>query len=256
VKPLSSHSIAELAALGTIPVLGVFLMWALWPVHRAIKTNSAGSAAVLAKAGTALDTINAPPHDDGHQIVYGTLSGIDQTTKNVGILAALVAEQVKQSGVLIKATTRNLDAMGTAVTGTMGHLNTASDDIAGVARTANGSIATLSTHTQTAIDTANSTMGTLDTSIATQNAALSKSQADFQAVLDGALPIEARATSIAGHWDGISGDFQTRFHLVLFPPPCKTFGCKLARAYPYIKDAAALGESAYWTRALFENIKP
>jgi hypothetical protein len=165
MKPLNSHSIAELAALGTIPILGVFLMWALWPVHGAIKTNSAGSAAVLAKAGTALDTINAPPHDDGHQVVYGTLAGIDQTTKNIGILAAQGAEQVKQSATLIQATTRNLDAVGTAVTGTLGHLNTASDQIAGVARTANGSLATLSTHTQTAIDTANTTLGDVGTAI-------------------------------------------------------------------------------------------
>jgi hypothetical protein len=198
MKPLNSHSIAELAALGTIPVLGVFLMWALWPVHGAIKMNSAGSVAVLAKAGTALDTINAPPHDDGHQIVYGTLSGISQTTKNIGILAAQGAEQVKQSGTLIQATTRNLDAVGTAVTGTLGHLNTASDQIAGVAHTADGSLATLSTHTQTAIDTANTTLGTLDAAVKLHSAALKTSEDDFDKVLVGIPPIEDNVRTDTG----------------------------------------------------------
>jgi ABC-type transporter Mla subunit MlaD len=106
--------------------------------------------------------------------------------------------QVKQSGTLIQATTRNLDAVGTAVSGTMGHLNTASDEIAGVAHTANGSLATLSTHTQTAIDTANSTLGTLDTAIATQNASFSKSQKDFQAVLEPIPAIEGDVKTDTG----------------------------------------------------------
>lgn len=203
-----------------------------------------------------LTNVNRPCKGISGPDACGTLAQINKTAIAAGDVANAAKMQVLQSGTLIQATTRNLDAVGAAVTGTMGHLNTASDDIGGVARTANGRLATLSTHLQTAIDTANSTLGTLDTAIATQNAALSKSQADFQDVLAGALPLEARATSIAGHWDGISGDFQTRFHLVLFPPPCKTFGCRIGRVYPYIKDAAALGESAYWTRALFDNIKP
>lgn len=217
-------------------------------------TNTADKS--LDGVNVALATVNAPCVDNGHQVVCGTLAGTAQTEKNIGILAAQGAEQVKQSGALIQATTRNLDAVGAAVTGTMGRLNTTVDEIAGVARTANGSLATLSTHTQTAIDTANSALGTLDTAIATQNAALSKSQADFQAVLDPIPAIEDDVKISAYELGQTTTDFQTRFHLLLFPPPCKTFGCKLARAYPYIKDAAALGESAYWTRALFENVKP
>jgi hypothetical protein len=234
-------------------------VWALWQVGATVRENRANVLHVSASAKTGVDDVFSESRDVTIALLKPCKPNRPDTcglVPGIGAVAAQGAEQVEQSGTLIQATTRNLDAVGVAVTGTMGHLNTASDDIAGVARTANSSLTTLSTHTQTAIDTANSTLGTLDTAIATQNAAFSKSQADFQAVLAGALPVEAKATSIAGHWDGISGDFQTRFHLVLFPKPCLTFGCKLARAYPYIKDAATLGESAYWTRALFENIKP
>jgi uncharacterized protein YoxC len=36
MKPLSSHSIIEALAIGTVPVVGAFLIWALWPVHGTI----------------------------------------------------------------------------------------------------------------------------------------------------------------------------------------------------------------------------
>ena len=55
---------------------------------------------------------------------------------------------------------------------------------------------------------------------------------------------------------GVTGDFQKRFHAILYPPPCTTFGCKLGRAWPYIKDGAALGESGYWIEQLIRNVPP
>lgn len=48
-----------------------------------------------------------------------------------------------------------------------------------------------------------------------------------------------------------TADFQTRFHAILFPPPCKKWGCVWKYAWPVIKDGPALGESIYWTKSLF-----
>jgi hypothetical protein len=36
MKPLSSHSIIEALAIGTVPVVGALLIWALWPIHGTI----------------------------------------------------------------------------------------------------------------------------------------------------------------------------------------------------------------------------
>lgn len=56
---------------------------------------------------------------------------------------------------------------------------------------------------------------------------------------------------------GITGDFRARFHDILYPPPCKTFGCRLSKeVWPALKDGGALGESAYWTIQLLKSAKP
>ena len=57
-------------------------------------------------------------------------------------------------------------------------------------------------------------------------------------------------------WAAISTDFKTRFHALLFPPPCLTFGCKLARTLPIIKDGLSMGESGYWVEQLIRNVPP
>lgn len=59
------------------------------------------------------------------------------------------------------------------------------------------------------------------------------------------------------HAAQISGDFDTRFHALLFPPPCRTFGCRMSKyVWPAIKDAGALGEDSYWIWALTNKVKP
>lgn len=43
-----------------------------------------------------------------------------------------------------------------------------------------------------------------------------------------------------------STDFQTKFHSVLFPPPCTGHWCWLLRSYGIIKDAGSLAEPTYF----------
>jgi len=152
MKPLSSHSIAELAALGTVPILGIFLIWALWPVHGAIKTNSAGSAAVLAKAGTALDTINRPKS--------GTLSMIDDTI----LQGRLTIDATNQVLIHEQNQLTTFDADLANVTG---GVDTALASLTGTTDAATESLHTLSKGVSGTLSTANVTLGTLNAAIAT-----------------------------------------------------------------------------------------
>jgi hypothetical protein len=63
-----------------------------------------------------------------------------------------------------------------------------------------------------------------------------------------------RVTS--GNLAATSTDFQTKFHAFLFPPPCKTKRCKIARLWPYIHGGAEMAEPAYWGWQLAEGAKP
>jgi hypothetical protein len=52
-----------------------------------------------------------------------------------------------------------------------------------------------------------------------------------------------------------TGDFQTKFHQFLFPPPCKGFKCDLAKTFTIIKTGSSLAEPAYWGSQLFQSIR-
>lgn len=53
--------------------------------------------------------------------------------------------------------------------------------------------------------------------------------------------------AISGNAAQTTFDFQKRFHDILFPPPCRTFGCRFTRyAWPVMKDGAAFGSDVYW----------
>jgi hypothetical protein len=174
MKPLSSHSILEAVALMTVPVVGAFLIWALWPVRGAIKQNGDGAAAVLAKAATALDTVNDGCHDNGHQVVCGTLQQVAQSTKNIGIVAAQSAEQVKQSGKLISAAADTIAAVGDHVNGTM-------DALTGTAGQATTSLSTITAHTTPVLDATAAAVVTLDAQVKTNGSTLQKAVGDFDA---------------------------------------------------------------------------
>lgn len=57
-------------------------------------------------------------------------------------------------------------------------------------------------------------------------------------------------------WDKTSSDFETRFHAILYPPPCHGFGCVTTKLWPIIKETPAFGQGAYWTEQLIRNTKP
>jgi len=64
MKPFKSHSIIEALAIGTVPVVGAFLIWALWPIHSTIVELHGTVAEVhqsahtlTPKVGTILDSV-------------------------------------------------------------------------------------------------------------------------------------------------------------------------------------------------------
>jgi hypothetical protein len=64
MKPFKSHSIIEALAIGTVPVVGAFLIWALWPVHGTIievhgtvAEVHQGARTLTPKVGTILDSV-------------------------------------------------------------------------------------------------------------------------------------------------------------------------------------------------------
>jgi len=132
--------------------IAVTLLAGVVAVCVVIVTHRLSGVVDLNQITTALTTVNAPCKDNGHQVTCGTLAQVAQTTKNIGIVAAQSAEQVKQSGKLITAAATTITAAGT-------HANNAMDAISGTAGTASQSLTTLSAHINPAIDTANATIG-------------------------------------------------------------------------------------------------
>jgi hypothetical protein len=199
------RSILRDLALFTYAVAGVLLCIVLW-----------NARTIPAGVNTALDTINAPPRDDGHQMVYGTLSGISQTTKNIGILAAQGAEQIKQSGTLVAAA-------ATTITMTGSHVNTTMDSLSGTADAASGSLTTLTAHITPAIDTANTTLGDVGTAITkfepVEDSA-TKAVKDFDALVTGPVTDATNQVALTGvQVTAIATDIHKEADSVTKPQP-------------------------------------
>lgn len=60
--------------------------------------------------------------------------------------------------------------------------------------------------------------------------------------------------TITGNLGQTFTDFQTKFHAVLFPPPCVGKLCFIKKAWPYIKAGSELMEPAYWGTQLVQSI--
>jgi hypothetical protein len=64
------------------------------------------------------------------------------------------------------------------------------------------------------------------------------------------------ADTITTNLGKTTGDFQAKFHDFLYPPPCKGFKCDLKKIYETVKIGSQFSEPAYWSWALFSQIKP
>ena len=93
-----------------------------------------GVEKTVEKASSTLDAINAPCVGFHGSVTCGPIAQLSQTAKNVGIVAGLSAQQVKQSGVLI-------DSAAKSVTEVSAHVNRTADALTQTAQGATDTLA-------------------------------------------------------------------------------------------------------------------
>ena len=77
-----------------------------------------GVEKTVEKASSTLDAINAPCVGFHGSVTCGPIAQLSQTAKNVGIVAGLSAQQVKQSGILIDSAATSIKEVSTSLSGT------------------------------------------------------------------------------------------------------------------------------------------
>lgn len=111
--------------------------------------------------------------------------------------------------------------------------------------------------TTNSVNTAVVNLVPLENELDTEAQALQKSTRDFDALIQSPDVSETihnfNVTSL--EFSKTSTDFQTKFHAVLFPPPCKGKFCFLIKSWPYVKAAANLAEPGYWGYELWQAAK-
>lgn len=203
-----------------------------------------------AKLSATLDAVNAPCKGFHGSETCGVLAQAAQTEKNVGILAGQGAEQVKQSAVLVQTTAKAINGASNDVHQLSARLSGTADALTGTANASTGTLQTAST----ALGNANESIAALQPLIS----GLQRDSDDLDSLIRRPTigqTIDNTAT-ISHNFALTTTDFETRFHAILYPPPCKTFGCKMAKAWPIIREVPALGESLYWTDQLITQTAP
>jgi len=134
------HEVLRDIALITVPVVGAFLVFILWPARSTliagrgtIQSSASAEAALIPKAGAAidgmtgvenrlqgtLDFVNRPCNTYDpvtHQLEKdGTLCVLATTSTRLGDIAVTSQRQVMQSGELIEAATDNMNQVGKKV---------------------------------------------------------------------------------------------------------------------------------------------
>jgi hypothetical protein len=202
-----------------------------------------------------LTNINRPCKGAAGPDACGTLAQVNKTAIAAGDVANAAAMQVKQSGTLIQATTRNLDAVGTSVTGTLGHLNTASDQIAGVAHTANGSLATLTagvTPILTHVDAATVNAGAAIKGFLPVEAAATKSATDLDTLMAGPITTDAtNVGTITYHLGNMAAVSDAKYSEFMNPPPCHNWKCHFSQGLTVANDISKFAEPAYYLHNIF-----
>jgi len=157
---VASH-IAVIVLCGTVAVCAVGLTVAFERV-------TDGVTATLAN-------VNRPCKGPAGPDACGALAQVNKTSIAAGDVANAAAKQVEQSGVLITATTRNLDAVGASVSGLTGHLTKASEALAGTAQEATTTLGTANTSLTRLTGSADVLLGNANSSVAAMQPLLGRS---------------------------------------------------------------------------------
>ena len=176
--------------------------WGVWGLnhHLIVAIDKWGASGD--STSRVLADLNAPCVGFHGSVTCGALAQLSQTTKDIGILAAQSALQVRQTGALITATAQNLNTVGESVKIAASHLSGTADALTGTANAATG---TAQAATK-ALGTLNTTIGGFspiltdsDTLLKTFNARISDPNID---------KIIGNTEGITGHVDAVAGDLQ------------------------------------------------
>jgi hypothetical protein len=226
---------AKTALYVSLAVLFGFLSYLSWTVTREVKTLGQQASVVLSDTQTSVQSLNT------------TLAQVNQPCgdgKPCGVLADLAK--------------------------TLGTIRGAAGQVEVAAYHENKNLDKLDAQeAQLFLDTHNA-LGSLNSSLVSANTAIAGIPALEQGARDefGVLQkttgdVDALVTSqdvsgtlhnfnvVTYNLGQTSSDFQTKFHSVLFPPPCKGHWCFVIKAWPYFKAGAEMAEPAYyWSQLL------
>jgi hypothetical protein len=196
------HSILKALALATVPVVGAFLIWALWPVHGDLIAARQQAAMLAAQAGAVLG------HADAAALRTGKL--IDDSRMTVSEINRATLDERKYFEQtlpgLTDRTDRILDNLQTAAADLHGELTAAQ----GTTNALTGTAQALTATVQTATGAIAAEQPRLDALLAESNTDL----ADFHALLsDPNIPATTR------HIEAITGDAQLEADKFTHPPP-------------------------------------
>jgi len=231
------RSILHDLALAILMVAGVLACLVMW---RALGIES--------NVNEALATVNqgcAPGP-------CGTLAAFTKVVTKAGDATVTTQIQEQAIGKQVSATMTALQTIPSHVNGTM-------DSLTGTAQTASTSLKAITDGLTPVMASTKSTVDDVGAAVGSVGMAakgLLPLESDADAAVRGLLPLEANAATITGNLGATTTDFQTKFHVFLFPAPCKTFGCKVKRTWPYIKSGVEMVEPLYWGQQLFENRVP
>lgn len=234
---LGLTAIAALACIG----------WAAFSFGRLANDNRAQIQAGIKQANDTVHDIRAESHAvtiamvdkgrPGKPETMGLIPAVKFMAEDGGATLKVIQHQAGQTSTLVSAAATSIQDVAT-------HVNSTADAATGTLQQATG------------------TLGTAQTTIASLSEPINRADgaiAHFDALLvDPHIPETlAHVDATTAHIDASTGDFQLRFHDLLFPPPCPNWRCKLSRhVWPILRDGAQLGYTGYWTKQLILDVPP
>lgn len=185
-----------ISALLTVSTVGGALVF--WDLHKLLTWSTTAAYNLSLSAWSANQTVaalNAPCVGFHGSETCGVLAQASQTTKNLGIVAGLAAQQVKQSATLINASTGAVNSAADAVRTLSERANQTADAVTTLLGTANTTVAAA----QAPINALTPLLGHSDAAVSDLDALL-KDEALHQTIVN----VDLTTASMAG----VTGDLR------------------------------------------------
>lgn len=191
------------------------------------------------------------------QTVSATAQTLTSIQRAVDADNTSVAKTLKQS----EATLAAIQQTSESATRTLDQISADSHhEIMAFAETTNAATETAQDASQT-LRTANRTIAGFQPITANLDAELGDLQRTTMAINQQVSSAQVAGTlaniqTTTANLAGVTTDFKTKFHALLYPTPCKTKWCKLKRAWPYIRGATEMTEPLYWGVQIYKGATP